>query len=581
LSNGVTALLGEVGKRFGQAFLSLDDLVAGQSLVSGGLDQAAQVGRAAIGAAAVSTQLAARSMLLGVQVGARAARASAASLRGLPGSGLLGLGLAEEWARRLDERATGVGAESSRLAAWSAELVGGEAAAPRNPLTREPWLAQGAPPAYSWPELAADTALGPLRRSAALPLAAGADAACLAAGTRPARWTWRLALRGANALLDLWPGGGRSEDAGRRQGAELRDAFAALVSGSGLRVPEAVATFTEANARLAFGDLRQVRHALPKALEELASVAASGGDRGGRMTGWTTALFRRYARIVSDRAPAGFAAALERSHGLSDSAPVLGALLGDATELAVFATGYPGFVALAAFDDGMLLTVGLTDIGRVEPWAREDGVEGRRSGDAGAAGPSGRTSRPELVALCEEVLGRPGEGVAPSFHPEPTVRLAQDVAFGYSRDALGREPALERIERLFGRQARERIEADVSLEPDILDAPGGDDRGERAKNRGTDRGETRWRLLWRRIDELAAGGDLPRTRDLCVAQLDSLQRFTQLRWVYVPDQVRRRVELLRDFLSLANQDLALRSAETAAATAERLATLARFEAWVS
>jgi hypothetical protein len=218
----------------------------------------------------------------------------------------------------------------------------------------------------------------------------------------------------------------------------------------------------------------------------------------------------------------------------------------------------------------------------VEPWAREDGVEGRRSGDAGAAGPSGRTSRPELVALCEEVLGRPGEGLAPFFHPEPTVRLAQDVAFGYSRDALGREPALDRIERLFGRQARERIEADVSLEPDLLDAPGGDDRREkRAKDRGTDRGETRWRLLRRRIDELAAAGELPRTRDLCATQLDSLQRFTQLRWVYVPDQVRRRVELLRDFLSLANQDLALRSAETAAATAERLATLARFEAWVS
>ncbi|HLE83519.1 MAG TPA: hypothetical protein VJG13_04190 [Thermoanaerobaculia bacterium] len=60
MSNEVTDFLGELGKRLGQAFLSLDDLVAGQSLVSGGLDQAAQVGRAAIGAAAVSTQLAAR-----------------------------------------------------------------------------------------------------------------------------------------------------------------------------------------------------------------------------------------------------------------------------------------------------------------------------------------------------------------------------------------------------------------------------------------------------------------------------------------------------------------------------------------
>ena len=567
MSNAVTDLLGEVGKRLGQAFLSLDDLVAGQSLVSGGLDQAAQAGRLAIGTAAVSTQLAARSLLLGVQVGAKAARASAASLRSLPGSDLLGLGLAEEWARRLDERSTAAGAESSRLAAWSAELVGGEAAAPRNPLTREPWLAQSAPPAYAWPELAADTALGPLWRSAVLPAAAGADALCLTAGTRPARWTWRLARRGTNALLDLWPGGGRSEGAGRRQGAELRDAFAALVSGSGLRVPEAVATFTEANARLAFGDLRQARRALPMALEELASVSASGDDRGGRLTGWMTALFRRYARFVSDRAPAGFAAALERSRGPSGSAPVLGALLGDATGLAVFATGYPGFVALAALDDGMLLAVGLTDIGGVGQWVREDGVEGRRSGDAGAAGPSGGTSRPELVALCEETLGRPGEGVAPGFHPEPTVRLAQDVAFGYSRDALGRERALARIERLFGRQARERIEADVSLEPDLLEAPSGE--------------VTRWRLLRRRIDELAAADELSRARELCAAQLDSLQRFTGLSWVYVPDQVRRRVELLRDFVGLANQTQALRSDETAQATQDRLAALARFETWAA
>jgi hypothetical protein len=564
MSNGVAALLGEVGKRFGQAFLSLDDLVTGQSLVSGGLDQAAQVGRAAMGAAAISTQVAARSMLLGVQVGAKAARASAASLRGLPGSDLLGVGLAEEWARRLDERATGVGAESSRLAAWSAELVGGEAAAPRNPLTREPWLAQGAPPGYSWPELAADTALGPLWRSAVLPAAAGADALCLTAGTRPARWTWRLARRGANALLDLWPGGGRAEGAGRSRNAELRDAFAALVSGSGLRVPEAVATFTEANARLAFGDLRQVRHALPKALDELASVAGSGGDRGGRVTGWMTGAFRRYARFVSDRAPAGFAAALERSHGVADTAPVLGALLGDATELAVFATGYPGFVALAVLDDGMLLTVGLTDVGRVAPWVREDGVEGRRSGDAGAAGPARRTSRPDLVSLCEEVLGRPGEGVAPSFHPEPTVRLAQDVAFGYSRDALGREPALERIERLFGGQARERIEADVSLEPDLLAAWEGDDR---------------WRALRKRIDAIADPRALDRARELCTSQLGSLERFTRLHWVFVPRQIRRRIDLLAAFVSLSNQNLAVRSEGGGQAADDRLAALARFEEW--
>ncbi|HUP42758.1 MAG TPA: hypothetical protein VM599_06060, partial [Thermoanaerobaculia bacterium] len=319
------------------------------------------------------------------------------------------------------------------------------------------------------------------------------------------------------------------------------------------------------------GDLRQVRHALPKALEELASVAASGGDRGGRMTGWTTGLFRRYARFVSDRAPLGLAAALGRTHRLSDSAPVLGALLGDATELAVFATGYPGFVALAAFDDGMVLAVGLADVGRVGAWVREDGVEGRRSGeagltgDAGKTGASGRSSRPELVALCEDVLGRPGEGVAPGFHPQPTVHLAQEVAFGYSRDALGRERALERIERLFGRQARERIEADVSLEPELLEAPSGD--------------VTRWRLLRRRIDDLAAAGELSRARELCAAQLDSLQRFTGLSWVYVPGQVRRRVELLRDFVGLANQTQALRFDETAQATQDRLAALARFEAW--
>ncbi|HSL84836.1 MAG TPA: hypothetical protein VLF66_18825, partial [Thermoanaerobaculia bacterium] len=549
--SSITDLFGEVGKRLAQGFLSLDDLVAGRSLVSGTLEGAARTGRAVLGTAAASTQLAARSMFLGVQVGAKTARATAASLRGLPGIGLLGLRPAEEWAGRLDDRATAAGAESSRLAARSAELAGGAAAAPRNPLTQEPWLAQGAPPGYSWPQLAADTALGPLWRGAALPAAAAADALCFAAGTAPARWTGRITLRGANALLDLWPGGGRDGGAGRSQTAELRESFVALVSGSGLRVPEALATFTEANARLAFGDLRAVRRTLPEALAELASVAASGSERGGWVTGSVPGLLRRVARSVSQRAPVGVAAALERWHGLSDSGPVLGALLDDATELAVFAAGYPGFVALAALDDGTLLAMGLTDAGRVGRWVREDGVEGRRSGDGGAAGAAGQASKPELVALCESVLGRPEEGVAPGFHPEPTVDLAQDVAFGYSRDALGRERALARVERLFGTRVRERIEADVSLDPELLDT------------------RDRRRVLRYRIESLATGGELARARELCAARLGSLERFSRLRWVYVPRQVRRRSELLRDFVSLANQDLALRSAASAEATAER------------
>jgi hypothetical protein len=304
-----------------------------------------------------------------------------------------------------------------------------------------------------------------------------------------------------------------------------------------------------------------VRHALPQALEELASVAASGSERGGRVTGAMTGLLRRYARFVSERAPAGLAAALERTRGLSDSAPVLGALLDDAVELAVFATGYPGFVALAALDDGTLLAMGLTGAGGVDRWVRSDGVEGGRSGAGGA---SSESARPELVALCESVLGQPEEGVAPFFHPQATVDLAQDVAFGYSRDALGREAALARVERLFGPAVRDRIAADVSLEPELLDAWEGDDR---------------WRALRTRIDAIAAARELDRARELCAGRLASLERFTRLPWVYVPRQARRRIDLLGAFVSLANQDLALRSEEPARASGERRAALARFAAW--
>lgn len=430
--------LGALGRRTAESFLSLDDLVAGQGLASGTVDQAENAGRLALGTAAVSTHLAARSMLLGVQASAKTARATAASLRGL----VPGIRAAEELAERIDERAARAGDEASRLVSWTVELVGGEAAAPRNPLTHEPWLAKSAPPGYGWTELAADTAKGPLWRTAVLPAEAGTDTLRAAAGTGAGRLAVRTGLTGANTLLDLWPGEGAGEPGGTGRG-ELREALLALVTASG--------------------------------------TAAVWGS----------------------------------------------------------------------------LPVGLVDVARVGRWVRDDGVEGR--GGAGSA--------PRLVALCESELGRAEDGPT-SQQPEPAVQLARDTAFQYSRDALGRKPALARVERLFGREARERIEADVSLgwedSPELL---------------SLDPGAPTDRALRARIDAIGDRRELARLQARCTTGLATLERFTRLPWVYVPRRLHRRIGLLRAFIHLAEQDLALDASRAADATAKRLAAWRRFEAF--
>ena len=153
-------LIQDVGGKLVQSFLSMDDLVLGQGLVSEGLSQLMLSGRSVAGSVVVGSNVAARTVHAGIQAGAKTAKATAEVFDGI----VPGAAMAASLAQRLDDEAGAAAEEASKLAAHAVELTGGER--PRNPLTNEQWLSKSAPRGYGWGELAADTAFGSFGRLA-------------------------------------------------------------------------------------------------------------------------------------------------------------------------------------------------------------------------------------------------------------------------------------------------------------------------------------------------------------------------------------------------------------------------------
>ena len=98
-------LIQDVGGKLVQSFLSLDDLVLGQGLISEGLSQLGLSGRSVAGSALGSANVAVRSVHATIQVGAKTARATAAVFEGF----VPGAGLARSMAERMDGEATAAG----------------------------------------------------------------------------------------------------------------------------------------------------------------------------------------------------------------------------------------------------------------------------------------------------------------------------------------------------------------------------------------------------------------------------------------------------------------------------------------
>lgn len=510
-------LLQDVAGKVAQSFLTLDDLVLGQGLVAEGFSQVGLTGRTVAGSLVGTANVAARTVHAGVQVGAKTAKMTAGALEGL----IPGAGLARSMAERLDVRAGEAAADAAQLAARAVEMTGGWM--PRSPLNQERWMAKDAPRGYTWGEIAADTAVDSYGRLARLPFDAGVDAMMRMASTGAGRMAIDSAFKGVGMMLDMMPGTSSTQlDSG-----EIRESLMAVTSSSGDAAARNVLGLAEAAVRLAMGDTRKLRQSLSEAIQAMR-LLADHQELDDLMPAMPiSSMLRRRARNVVDHAPNKLLEALER--GPEGQAPtpgaVLSAMLEDAGNLMVFATDYPMALSLMALNTSLSMAAGMVDASEVEAYVQAETEK----------------SRPWSVTQIEAYLGKAPEGQLITA----AANAAQDSAFLYSSEALGREKALARAERLFGRTARERLENDVSLDLGILQAKEGEERDRKIRQ------------------HIAATGDdaLMRQREDCQEQLESLSAFTGSLFEYRPKNVATRQRVLETFLSLSGQSLALRGTE--------------------
>jgi hypothetical protein len=264
-----------------------------------------------------------------------------------------------------------------------------------------------------------------------------------------------------------------------------------------------------------------------------------------------SATLRARARSIAEHVPTEFLEALNSSP-LKFTA-ILSAMVADAGNIRVFVTDYPSVVVLVNANTSLAVGAGMVDAKRLESYVQ------------GARGEESATSRPWIASLFESFVGQAVVGESPApwrTIPPSATRFARDVAFIYSSEALGRDQALVRIERLFGAAQRDRIADDISLDLGVLRAADDD----------------RLRMIRSHIAS-ASTTSLARQREHSDQQLMSLNAFTDGLW-WEPRVVARRTAILRLFLSLSNQNLGLRSAEVAASTVKRSEALDAFSDWI-
>lgn len=535
-------------QKLAQKFLTLDDLVFGQELVSESLSQVELAGRQAVGSVVVGSNVAARTFQIGMQAGAKATKVAAQSVEGfVPGAGTV-----RAFAERVDHSATEAAEEASRLASYAVELArGGERRPPANPVTGDPWLAKSAPREMTLGGLLAETTTGPLARIAALPFYLGADGFRIAAASRAGGLVQGAGYQGTNMLMDLLPGTGSTS----LDTIELRELLAAVASGAGEATGRDASGFLAAAFHLAAGDGQRLRRAIEEGVEKMRLLAEQPEVEEILPGLPLNKTVRRLAREIADTPPRRLTAALAIESYTERFSAILAAFLNDFDATRTFAVNYPIVLSALSTSSGALLGAGLYDAGEIERYVRsDDGQSG------GMARPWSVTDLETFVgqqAVCDEDDPDAVEGLFPSS----VVWLAQDVSFGYSSHVLGRQKALERLERIFGDEVRERVEADPSLDSDVIRARRGSDRDAKVRD---------WVAAVRDVAELC------RLRDRCVEQLESLQSFAAMPFVYVPDQVKERIEVLSTFLSLTGQRLALASDEGVASRAE---ARKRFAEW--
>jgi len=488
--------ISDKARKIAQSFLTLDDIVLGQSLAEGGLSQVGRVGFSASGPS-VALNVASRFVCLGAQVATRAA--------GLPLRGEAGA-----LAGKMSNQAKELGERCSNLAVQGIDIAGGRR--PRNPITKEEWLNKRATPGYTPGELAADTVFGTLQDLTRMPITAGMNT--LSASSRSGG-TDRV-LKAVDTTIDNVPGGSKLVDR-----MDLRRGLAALALESGIPFAQTGGALTSAAARLAFSDTRALRAELSKGLARARLLAENSQPAIG-------SRLRDSAKKLVHHPPTTFMTALERGPNGSAPSPfaILRAMIRDWRALSIFSTMYPQMMGLVGTD---LMTV----------------LVGRPRGKQMSKADNGSDcdGTPTTFTVIDSLVGSAiTENDETPLFSRATVHLAQDLSFLVHRDQNGREAALERSERLFGNLVRERIASDISLNADLMVT---DDLQHATAIRNY-------------IGHIRDGNALSRQIDHCANRLVLLEGMEVSARLTMANSLTDRIGALRLFISLASCDLALR-----------------------
>lgn len=493
-------------RKLAQSFLTLDDLVLGQSLIGGGLSQVGRVGLSTSGPS-IALNVASRFICLGAQVASRAVEIP------LPGE-------AGALAGKMGSQAKALGERCSNLAVQGIEIAGGRK--PQNPITKEEWLNKRATPGYTPGELAADTVFGTLQDLTMMPISMGMDTLCMSS-----KWRATEQVRKAvDATIDKVPGGSKLVD---RVG--LRQGLAALALESGVPLAQTGGALTDAAARLAFSDTRALRAEMSKGLARARLLAENSQPA-------ISSRLRDSAKKLVHHPPTAFMAALERGPNGKTPSPIaiLRAIIKDWRALSIFTTMYPQMMGLLGADLMTTLVGG-------PPGTQSLKANGETNHDGT------RTSFTLIDSLVGSAITEDGE--TPLFS-RATVYLAQDLSYLAHRDKHSREAALERSERLFGELVQERIASDISLNADLMVAD------------GLPQSVT----LRNYIAGIQDGTVLSRQIDHCAERLALLESMEVSARITMADSLTDRIDALRLFTSLASCDLALRGSQPSGANSQ-------------
>ncbi len=499
-------------KKLAQSFVTLDDVVLGGSLAGGGLGRIGRVGLSRSGPS-VAANVAARAVCLGVQLGTRSVEKAADTVTGI-------IPLADETkalAEKAGEQAKALGERCSALAVHGVELAAG--VKPRNPITSQVWLGKQAPQGYTAGELAADTTFGTLQDLAVMPFALGMEVFRMADGA-----IGGTAETAVDSTVGAIPGGSDKIDEKTH-----RTGLIAVTMGSGMSIARAAIALAEAAARLTLADYRSLHEALKSGVEQarlLADQEPAEAVSGVPVNEW----LRDAAKMVADNPPENFMAALEK--GADGRAPSPGAIIGgmikDSRALVTFFTVYPSVLGLLNTDLSVLLTDGLAGLRGTEAFIRKE--EGQSSA---------------MTLLDVRVGGAVSDDDETPLFCRAIVYLAQDLSYCANRDLRGRNAALRRAGELFGEKARERLALDISLDADIVEIANRRARDKRIRSY---------------IRSVSCANDLSEQIDLCGRRLALLESTHRGDPAMMTGFLRRRVEVLRTFTSLAATDLATRCA---------------------